>query len=683
MQRALAVFAALVVLVGGVPAGAAAQQSSDATVSFAAQPSGGSTVVVESVTLSEGGFVTIHDASVTEGNVLGSVVGTSAYLDAGTHENVTVHLDEPLTESGAFVAMPHLDTDGDRVYDFVADNGETDGPYTADGEPVVSQANVTVAATVSMSDQPTDGASVVVDRVELSEGGFVTVHDASVTEGAVFESIRGTSEYLAPGVHENVRVSLDAPVEEDATLVPMAHVDSDGDMEYTFPESEGETDGPYTVDGEAVVDTAEVTPSETANVTFAAQSTGGQSVVVDSAFLPEGGFVTVHDASVTEGAVFESIRGTSEYLAPGLHRDVRVSLDAPLNESATLVPMAHVDSDGNEEYTFPESQGEADGPYTADGEPVVAQADVTVSADVHMMPQASDGHSVVVDRVELSEGGFVTVHDASLFAGEVEGSILGTSEYLEPGVHENVTVTFDEPIRASQTLVPMAHMDTDGDEEYTFPEADGPYTADGEAVVDTARVSVNAVVTVSNQTTDGDAVTVDSVTLANGGFVTVHDASVTEGAVFDSVRGTSAYLAPGTHENVTVELSAPLEETTTIVPMAHVDTNGNEAYDFVTSEGEADGPYVARGGPVVATAEASLSGEMSGTGTEMGSGTEMEMTQTEMATDTSEMTDTEMTSETETNGGEATGTDGSTPGFGVAVAVVALLAAALLAVRRD
>ncbi|MDS0299825.1 PGF-CTERM sorting domain-containing protein [Halogeometricum sp. S1BR25-6] len=677
MQRALTVFAALVVLVGGIPAGAAAQQSSpEATVSFAAQPSGGHTVVVESVELSEGGFVTIHDASVTEGNVLGSVVGTSAYLEAGTHENVTVHLDEPPTESGAFVAMPHLDTDGDRVYDFVADNGETDGPYTADGSAVVSQANVTVAATVSMSEQPTDGASVVVDRVELSEGGFVTVHDASVTEGAVFESIRGTSEYLAPGVHENVRIALDAPVNESTTLVPMAHVDSDGDEEYTFPESEGQTDGPYTVDGNPVVDTAEVTLSETANVTFTAQSTGGRSVVVDSAFLPEGGFVTVHDASVTEGAVFESIRGTSAYLAPGLHRDVRVSLDAPVNESTTLVPMAHVDSDGDMEYTFPESEGEADGPYTADGEPVVAQAAVNVSADVHMMSQASDGHGVVVDRVELSEGGFVTVHDASLFAGEVEGSILGTSEYLAPGVHENVTVTFEEPIRASQTLVPMAHMDTDGDEEYTFPEADGPYTADGEAVVDTARVSVNAVVAVSNQTTDGRSVTIDSVTLADGGFVTVHDASVTEGAVFDSVRGTSEYLAPGTHENVTVELSAPLNETTTIVPMAHMDTNGNEAYDFVTSEGEADGPYVARGGPVVATAEVSLSGETTETGTEMGTGTEM-----------SEMTETEqemgMEAATETNGGEATSTDGSTPGFGVAVAVVALLAAALLAVRRD
>ena len=674
MQRALTVFVTLVVLVGTVPAGVAAtsatQQSSDASVSFAAQTSGGSTVVVENVTLSEGGFVTIHDASVAEGNVLGSVVGSSAYLDAGTHENVTVHLDEPLRESGAFVAMPHFDTDGDRVYDFVADNGETDGPYTANGSAVVSQANVTVSATVSMSDQPTDGASVVVDRVELSQGGFVTVHDATVTEGAVFESIRGTSDYLAPGLHRNVVVTLDAPVNNSTTLVPMAHMDTDGDQNYTFPESEGEADGPYTANGSAVVDTAAVTPSDTASVAFSEQVTGGHAVVVDSTFLPEGGFVTVHDATVTEGAVFESIRGTSDYLAPGLHRNVVVTLDAPVNNSTTLVPMAHMDTDGDQNYTFPESEGEADGPYTADGSAVVAPANVTVSASVEMAAQASDGHSVVVDRVDLSEGGFVTVHDASLFAGEVEGSILGTSDYLAPGVHENVTVTFAEPIRASQTLVPMAHMDTDGDQNYTFPEADGPYTANGSAVVDTTHVSVNAVVTASDQTTDGETVTIDSVTLHDGGFVTVHDATVTEGAVFESVRGTSDYLAPGTHENVTVELDAPLNETTTIVPMAHMDTNGNEVYDFVTSEGAEDGPYVARGGAVVATAEATLEGEMNGT--------ETEMSETEMGQEA----DTEMASETAMSGQSET-TDTSMPGFGVAGALVALVAAALLAVRRD
>ncbi|CQR48800.1 PAS fold protein [Haloferax massiliensis] len=678
MRRTLAVLMTLVVVVGGIPAAAAAQQETTA-VSFENQATGGTTVTVDSVTLPEGGFVTIHDASVTDGNVLGSVVGSSAYLSAGTHEDVTVHLDEPIDESGTFVAMPHMDTDGDRVYSFVAANGEADGPYTADGSAVVDTATVDASATVSMSDQPTTGDSVVVDRVELSQGGFVTIHDASVTEGQVFESIRGTSAYLPAGVHENVRVELDAPVTENTTLVPMAHMDTDGDETYTFPESGGETDGPYTADGSAVVDTAMAMPSDTASVNYTAKATGGYSVVVDSAYLPDGGFVTVHDGTVTEGAVFESIRGTSAYLEPGLHRDVRVTLDAPLNETTTVVPMAHMDTDDDEMYTFPESEGEADGPYTADGSAVVDSGDATVSASVDYATKSSDGATVVVDRVELSQGGFVTIHDPSLSGGAVFDSVVGTSMYLPAGVHENVEVTLDEPIRSSQVLTPMAHMDTNDNEAYDFVtsegDADGPYTADGGAVVASAHTSVNAVVTAMDQSGDGATVTVESVTLHDGGFVTVHDASVTEGQVFESVRGTSAYLEPGTHENVEITLDAPFEESGTIVPMAHMDTNGNEAYDFVTGEGANDGPYVAAGGAVVTTADYTVEGTMTETTTDEPADS-MTDEPTDSMTDepTTEMTDESMETTTESS------TDA--PGFGLVVALVALVAAALVAARR-
>jgi len=329
-----------------------ASVSNHASVTLDAQTTGGYTVTVDSVTLEDGGFVTIHDASLGDGDVLGSVVGSSAYLAPGDHENVTVRLETPVENDTTLTAMPHRDTDGDRVYEFVSGNGGVDGPYTADGGAVVDSANVTASATVSMSDQQTDGASVVVDHVELSQPGFVTIHDASVTEGAVFDSVVGVSERLDAGVHEDVRVSLDESVGNE-TLVPMPHRDTDGDGSYTFVESEGSADGPFTTaDGSAVVDTAAVTNASEASATLAAQTTGGNSVVVDSVFVPEGGFVTIHDASVTEGAVFDSVRGTSSYLEPGLHRNVTVALDAPTNESGTLVAMPHRDTDGDEAYTF-------------------------------------------------------------------------------------------------------------------------------------------------------------------------------------------------------------------------------------------------------------------------------------------------------------------------------------------
>ncbi len=668
--RALTLTALLVgslLAVAAVPVTASDHQAS---VAFENQTSGGYTVTVESVSLPDGGFVTIHDASVTEGNTLGSVVGSSSYLESGTHENVTVRLEEPLSETGTLVAMPHTD-DGDRVYEFVSANGGSDGPYTADGGAVVASANVSVSAAVSMSEQPTDGTHVVVDRVELSQGGFVAVHDGTLLDGEVTGSVVGHSEYLSAGVHENVRIELDESVGNE-TVIPMPHMDTDGNEMYTFVESGGETDGPFiNAEGSAVLDTATVNAGGPASVSAMNATTGGHHVTVDSVFVPEGGFVTVHDASVTEGAVFESIRGTSEYLAPGLHRDVTVALDDPLNDSGTVVPMAHMDTDGDMNYTFPESGGETDGPYTADGGAVIDTTYQTVSASVEYEVQESGGHTVTVDSVDLSEGGFVAIHDASLGAGNVLGSVVGHSAYLDAGHHEDVTVTLDTPLNESQTVVAMPHMDTDGDEMYTFVESggetDGPFVANGGAVVSSAKTIVPATVVADMQESeDGASVTVSSVTLSDGGFVTIHDDTLTEGAVLDSVRGTSEYLSPGTHTNVTVMLDEPLQGMSTVHAMAHYDTDGDEMYTFVESGGETDGPYVAAGAPVMDNAQVDAPA----------------------MTTTSEMTTMETTTEametTEAMGdGSTTSESGGTPGFGVAAALVALLAAGALALRRE
>jgi hypothetical protein len=667
MRQRIQALALTLVLVGSVmavtPVAATADaQDQGASVTFEAQTSGGHTVTIDEVTLPDGGFVTIHDSSLQDGHALESVVGTSVYLEEGTHENVTIRLDEPVPEDATLIAMPHKDTNDNQIYEFVSANAKADGPYTADGGAVVDPADVTVSATVTMDDQPTDGTTVVVDRVELSQPGFVTIHDGTVLDGAVFESVVGHSEKLSAGVHENVRIELDESV-QSGTFVAMPHKDTDGDGAYTFVESEGANDGPFvTMNEKAVVDAGALTVSDTASVSATAQSTGGNAVVVDSVFVPNGGFVTIHDGSVADGQVFESIRGTSTYLEPGLHENVRVMLDTPYESDGTIVAMAHKDTDGDEQYTFAESEGENDGPYTADGSAVTDSTSATVSASVSMDVQSSNGHTVVVDSVDLSEPGFVTIHDSSLFAGEVFGSVAGTSQYLEAGHHENVKITLDEPVTETQTLVAMTHKDTDGDEQYTFVESeganDGPFVYDGGAVLSPAKVSVNSVTQISDQQSDGETVVVDSVTLANGGFVTIHDGTLADGEVFGSVRGTSEYLPPGTHENVEVTLDSELSGETTVFAMAHKDTDGDESYSFVSSEGAADGPYVAASAPVMSSASIDAP----------------QMTTTK--TTTEEMQTTERTTTTEESTGGA-------PGFGLAAALVATLGAALLAFRRQ
>ena len=102
-------------------------------------------VTVDSATLSQGGFVTIHDGTLLDGEVIGSVRGTSDYLEAGSHSDVEVSLDDPYGEDGTAIAMAHLDTNDNEQYDFVDSEGEEDGPYTTDeGDEVIADASLTV-----------------------------------------------------------------------------------------------------------------------------------------------------------------------------------------------------------------------------------------------------------------------------------------------------------------------------------------------------------------------------------------------------------------------------------------------------------------------------------------------------------------------------------------------------------
>lgn len=116
----------------------------DASVAFRTQPAqdAGTLVVVDSVALERGGFVAIH-----QGDPTGPVVGTSSYLEAGSHSDVRIRMDagSTISSKSTLVAVAHQDTDDDRVFGFVASDGAVDGPYTDDGEPVGSPAIITPA----------------------------------------------------------------------------------------------------------------------------------------------------------------------------------------------------------------------------------------------------------------------------------------------------------------------------------------------------------------------------------------------------------------------------------------------------------------------------------------------------------------------------------------------------------
>ncbi|SER80706.1 DUF7282 domain-containing protein [Natrinema salaciae] len=118
-----------------------------------------------------------------------------------------------------------------------------------------------------------------------------------------------------------------------------------------------------------------------------------------------------------------------------------------------------------------------------------------------------------------------------------------------------------------------------------------------------------ASIDLTEQESDGERVTIEDVSLSEGGFVAVYEGAAVD-ADPDEVRGVSSYLEAGDHENVTIELDEPLAESSIIVAIAHHDTNDDETFQYADSGGEVDVPYVGQGGiPVFASAFVTIADE--------------------------------------------------------------------------
>lgn len=205
----------------------------------------------------------------------------------------------------------------------------------------------------------------------------------------------------------------------------------------------------------------------------------------------------------------------------------------------------------------------------------VGNASVTTITDaatgdafrLESMNVSDDGSSVVLSGVDLNDSITPGATDVTLGSIDIEGFAAGKPDITV----ENANIDSDE---GGSVM---------------------PETNSGQLTVGSmAQLSVN--VSFANQTTNGDSVTIELVTMSEGGFIAIHNANLTEGNALGSVVGVSEYLIPGLHENIEVELfnvpgqgfaeNMNLEENQTLIAMPHLDTNDNEVYDFVNPGGQ-------------------------------------------------------------------------------------------------
>ncbi|MFW5937625.1 MAG: DUF7282 domain-containing protein [Halanaeroarchaeum sp.] len=222
---------------------------------------------------------------------------------------------------------------------------------------------------------------------------------------------------------------------------------------------------------------------------------------------------------------------------------------------------------------------------------------------------------------EAMRGSFRIVSDDDGEGGDGGSYVLSVTveNEDEDPVAATVTVDGDEEEAAEDEgtvsfALPDGDYTVEVDPDGYYPVATEDVTIDGEPVDVTITVGTEsgAYVDLGDQTSNGLSVTVNSVTLPEGGFVSIQDptnfTNYDDGSDDDdpfnrsidsffrrTIIGTSEYLESGTHEDVEVELDTEFEGEMRLLAMAHEDTGDTESFDYVDSLGEEDAGYTFAG----------------------------------------------------------------------------------------
>jgi len=258
------------IVVGQAPAIFGVEEDPEASITFEDQQGNGSTVTVQSVTLSEGGYVVISDGG-------DEPLAVSERLEAGSHENVTLEREDDATREllGQLTATVHRDTSDDEGYAYEASGGEEDQPYLEDGFPVSDTATVTTG-----DDAVSD--SFMVESIDVP---------ATATTNETIEvnaTIRNPTEFRA---QQPVEVRIDGAVfarqvlelEGGETRTVTLETDTSG-----APPG-NQSIGVYTED-DGVLDRIDLEFHTDPSVSVETASDGNVTV---SAAIPEAGFVAL------------------------------------------------------------------------------------------------------------------------------------------------------------------------------------------------------------------------------------------------------------------------------------------------------------------------------------------------------------------------------------------------------
>jgi len=224
----------------------------------------GNDVTIANVTASQDGYIVLH--AVKDGAVVAPASIGHTAIKAGENANVTVTSDEPLTEGTSFVAMLHVEDNGNDTYDFAQGMTDADVPVVANGGPVVQ----TFTATPAMMDSSMDGmsmdgmmmpmidtAGVKIDgatatfaNVAADKDGYLVIH--TMLDGAPVVPASIGHVAVKAGENPDVAVKIDYDFVKGEKYFAMLHEETNGNTSYDFGAGKTDVDTPAMSGGKVV-----------------------------------------------------------------------------------------------------------------------------------------------------------------------------------------------------------------------------------------------------------------------------------------------------------------------------------------------------------------------------------------------------------------------------------------------
>jgi membrane-bound metal-dependent hydrolase YbcI (DUF457 family) len=384
-----------------------------------------------------------------------------------------------------------------------------------------------------------------------------------------------------------------------------------------------------------VADAQDSSP-QNGSVTINSTGSNRTQIALTSVTLPRNGYIVVR-TNVSANQSGGTVVGHTQYVRNGTFQDVVLNLNKTVNKSQTVSVTIHNDTNGNQTWDGVKT----DTPYLTSGETPVhdtvrlgggqqntsqSQNTASTNATVEFANQTSNGSTVTVERVTLPESGFVVLDSTGpAEEGVLEESAIAVSQRLSAGTHRNVTLQVNRSppgglvnrttLNSTGTYEALLYQDSNNNSRFEYitsgRSADKPFVigsgSSARLAADPARITLpqpqtptpTASVRFTNQSTTGSTVTIRSVTLPDGGFLVVHNQNYLRGGdPLATIAGHSTYLSSGTHRNVTISLNRSIEQSRTFVVTPSRDSNGNQRYDYVRSDGFQDVPYTSDSGTI-------------------------------------------------------------------------------------